>query len=138
MTETIAPQTGETSDNARRPKNPGRSSDRLRHRLRTIGAAIASLAAVGAVIGGLTGYWEAWKLVETELFHEKISAVQRDAVARPDVAPRLSLVVLPFANLNNDPEQDYFADAITTDLTTDLAQMPAALVIGRGTAEQAD
>jgi adenylate cyclase len=46
----------------------------------------------------------------------------------------LSLVVLPFANLNNDPEQDYFADSITTDLTTDLAQMPGAFVIGRGTA----
>jgi adenylate cyclase len=46
----------------------------------------------------------------------------------------LFLVVLPFANLNNDPEQDYFADAITTDLTTDLAQMPGAFVIGRGTA----
>jgi hypothetical protein len=33
---------------------------------------------------------------------------------------------LPFVNLNNDPEQDYFADAITTDLTTDLARMPGA------------
>ena len=32
-------------------------------------------------------------------------------------APRLSIVVLPFANLSNDPEQDYFADAITEDLT---------------------
>ena len=52
----------------------------------------------------------------------------------PDVAPRLSLVVLPFANLNIDPDQDYFADSITTDLTTDLAQMPDAFVIGRGTA----
>jgi TolB-like protein/Tfp pilus assembly protein PilF len=46
----------------------------------------------------------------------------------------LSLAVLPFANLNNDPEQDYFADAITTDLTTDLAQMPGSFVIGRETA----
>src|SRR5262249_14170087 len=43
-------------------------------------------------------------------------------------------VVLPFANLNNDPEQDYFADGITTDLTTDIEQMPDAFVIGRGTA----
>jgi TolB-like protein len=46
----------------------------------------------------------------------------------------LSLVVLPFANLSNDAEQDYFADGITTDLTTDLAQMPETFVIGRGTA----
>ena len=33
-------------------------------------------------------------------------------------APRLSIVVLPFANLSNDPEQGYFADGITEDLTT--------------------
>jgi adenylate cyclase len=35
-------------------------------------------------------------------------------------APRLSIVVLPFANLSSDPEQGYFVDAITDDLTTDL------------------
>jgi TolB-like protein len=43
----------------------------------------------------------------------------------------LSLVVPPFANVNNDAEQDYFADGITTDLTTGLAQMLDAFVIGR-------
>ena len=37
------------------------------------------------------------------------------------VAPRLSIVVLPFANLSNDPEQLYFADGVTGDLTTDLS-----------------
>jgi TolB-like protein len=39
--------------------------------------------------------------------------------------------VLPFANFSNDPEHDYFADAITTDLTTDLARSPSTFVIGR-------
>jgi hypothetical protein len=43
------------------------SSDRLRHRLRNIGAAIASVAAIGAVIGGLTGYWNAWKVISNDL-----------------------------------------------------------------------
>jgi len=38
-------------------------------------------------------------------------------------APRLSIVVLPFANLSNDPEQAYFADGITEDLTTDLSRL---------------
>jgi TolB-like protein/Flp pilus assembly protein TadD len=108
-------------------------SNRLRNRARNIGAAIGSVAAVGAVIGGLTGYWNAWKAVKTEIFHESQS-LQQNAAARPDVAPRLSLIVLPFANLNNDPEQNYFAEGITTDLTTDLGQMPGAFVIGRGTA----
>ena len=38
-------------------------------------------------------------------------------------APRLSIVVLPFANLSNDPDQQYFADGITEDLTTDLSRI---------------
>ena len=37
-------------------------------------------------------------------------------------APRLSIVVLPFSNLSGDPSQDYFADGITEDLTTDLSR----------------
>src|SRR5271155_6140876 len=49
-------------------------------------------------------------------------------------APRLSIVVLPFANLSNDPEQGYFADGITEDLTTDLSRLPDMFVISRNTA----
>ena len=41
-------------------------------------------------------------------------------------APRLSIVVLPFDNLSGDPEQDYFADGITDDLTTDLSHLRTA------------
>jgi adenylate cyclase len=49
-------------------------------------------------------------------------------------APRLSLVVLPFENLGGDPEQQYFADGITDDLTTDLSHVPDSFVIARDTA----
>jgi TolB-like protein/DNA-binding winged helix-turn-helix (wHTH) protein len=52
--------------------------------------------------------------------------------ARP--APRLSIVVLPFANLSDDREQQYFADGITEDLTTDLSRLAHMLVISRNTA----
>jgi adenylate cyclase len=52
----------------------------------------------------------------------------------PAVAPRLSIVVLPFANLSNDPEQQYFADGVTEDLTTDLSRISHMLVISRNTA----
>jgi adenylate cyclase len=52
--------------------------------------------------------------------------------ARP--APRLSIVVLPFANLSDDREQQYFADGITEDLTTDLSRLADMLVISRNTA----
>lgn len=112
---------------------PRRSVGRIRARLTLVGGALASIAIVGAVAGGLVVYWNVWKTVHTDALQEG-QKTQREAAARPDIAPRLSLVVLPFANLNNDPEQDYFADGITADLTTDLAQMPGAFVIGRGTA----
>jgi TolB-like protein/DNA-binding winged helix-turn-helix (wHTH) protein/Tfp pilus assembly protein PilF len=48
--------------------------------------------------------------------------------------PRLSIVVLPFANLSNDTDQQYFADGITDDLTTDLSRIPDMFVISRNTA----
>jgi adenylate cyclase len=50
------------------------------------------------------------------------------------IAPRLSIVVLPFANLGQDPEQQYFADGITEDLTTDLSRIAGMVVISRTTA----
>ena len=49
-------------------------------------------------------------------------------------APRLSIVVLPFTNLSEDREQQYFADGITEDLTTDLSRIPDMFVISRNTA----
>ena len=55
-------------------------------------------------------------------------------ISRPVVAPRLSIVVLPFANLSNDPDQQYFADGITEDLTTDLSRIANMFVISRNTA----
>ena len=54
--------------------------------------------------------------------------------AVPAVAPRLSIVVLPFINLSEDREQQYFADGITEDLTTDLSRLAGMLVISRNTA----
>jgi adenylate cyclase len=48
--------------------------------------------------------------------------------------PRLSIVVLPFANLNGDPEQEYFVDGVTESLTTDLSRISGSFVIGRNTA----
>jgi TolB-like protein/class 3 adenylate cyclase len=49
-------------------------------------------------------------------------------------APRLSIVVLPFANLSGNPEQDYFVDGVTESLTTDLSRISGSFVIGRHTA----
>ena len=52
----------------------------------------------------------------------------------PAEAARLSIVVLPFANLSNDPSQDYFADGVTENLTTELSRLHNSFVIARNTA----
>ena len=48
--------------------------------------------------------------------------------------PHLSIVVLPFANLGGDPEQEFFVDGVTETLTTDLSRIAGSFVIGRNTA----
>src|SRR6202007_3096111 len=52
----------------------------------------------------------------------------------PGALPRLSIVVLPFTNLSSDPEQEYFADGITADLTPDLSRIAGSFVIACSTA----
>ena len=56
------------------------------------------------------------------------------AAAPIPAAPRMSIVVLPFANLSDDREQQYFADGITEDLTTDLSRIAGMFVISCNTA----
>ena len=62
----------------------------------------------------------------------KANAHQTDPL--PSSAPRLSMVVLPFANIGGDPEQEYFVDGVTESLTTDLSRISGSFVIGRHTA----
>ncbi|MBO4222473.1 winged helix-turn-helix domain-containing tetratricopeptide repeat protein [Bradyrhizobium neotropicale] len=53
---------------------------------------------------------------------------------QPSTQPRLSLVVLPFGNLNGDPAQDYLGDVVTEDLTTALSRLRGSTVISAGSA----
>jgi adenylate cyclase len=85
----------------------------------------AALAALGVMIAG-GGWW-------------LLSANGPASVATkvPAEAARLSIVVLPFANLSGDPGQDYLVDALTDGLTTALARLArlrGGLVIARHTA----
>jgi TolB-like protein/tetratricopeptide (TPR) repeat protein len=57
-----------------------------------------------------------------------------DQWAAPPPLPRLSIVVLPFANFSNDPELEHFADGIIDDLSIDLSRIYGAFVIARNTA----
>jgi TolB-like protein len=59
---------------------------------------------------------------------------QPAALRTPITAPHLSMVVLPFANFGDDPEQDYFVDGVTESLTTDLSRISGSFVIARNTA----
>jgi TolB-like protein/class 3 adenylate cyclase len=56
------------------------------------------------------------------------------STAEKSLPPRLSIVVLPFANIGGDPEQEYFVDGVTESLTTDLSRIAGAFVIARNTA----
>jgi len=87
---------------------------------------VAALALAGLliIVGGL---WVLWSLPK-----KPTATVTATTAALP--APRLSIVVLPFSNLSDDREHEYFADGLTEDLTTDLSQLPRMLVISRNTA----
>ena len=62
------------------------------------------------------------------------ATVTSNAPAARAEAAHLSIVVLPFTNLSGDPSQDYFADGITENLTTDLSRIRNSFVIARNTA----
>ena len=64
------------------------------------------------------------------------SATLRPAASLPNKhePPRLSMVVLPFANLSGDPSHEHFVDGATENLTTDLSRIRRAVVMGRNTA----
>jgi TolB-like protein len=80
-----------------------------------------ALAALIAIAGG------AWYLVGAN----RIANLAPKAPAGP---AHLSIVVLPFANLSGDAAQDYFADGITENLTTELSRIHDSFVIARNTA----
>jgi TolB-like protein/DNA-binding winged helix-turn-helix (wHTH) protein len=90
-------------------------SSRTRHRF---WGAIVAAVIVPIVLVGVMAIWN-W---HSPWFGEAPSV------------PRLSIIVLPFANLGSDPDQEYFVDAITEDLTADLSHVAGSFVIGRNTA----
>ena len=63
--------------------------------------------------------------------HAKPTAAPTQEKSAP---PRLSMVVLPFANIGGDPEQEHFVDGVTESLTTDLSRIRGAYVVARNTA----
>jgi eukaryotic-like serine/threonine-protein kinase len=101
-------QTGVTTDRARQ----------TRFSRRDVLATAGTLALMLAVVAGFSA--------------DKLREWLRPITA----APIKSLAVLPLQNLSGDPQQDYFADGITDELTTDLAQISALRVTSRTSAMQ--
>jgi adenylate cyclase len=99
---------------------------------RRFGVFQAILAA--GVVGMLCAGYAAWRIWPDQ--NSPAVTVEEGVAATPQIqrAARLSIVVLPFQNLSNDPEQEYFADAITDDLTTDLSRIAGSFVIAPTTA----
>ena len=99
-------------------------------------------ASVFAAIGVAGGTWWGWpqsSSQEVSVIVPTAAGQQRPAAPDPTKfqtasTARLSIVVLPFSNLSTDPDQEYFADAITDDLTTDLSRISDSFVIARNTA----
>jgi TolB-like protein len=94
--------------------------------------AIAASAAAALIIAA--GAWWLWPTTKPSSVPATALAPQAAPISPQVGARRMSIVVLPFANLNNDSDQQYFTDGITDDLTTDLSRIPDMLVISRNTA----
>jgi len=102
------------------PVTPAAStSQKRRFGLAPLAAALAALLVV--VAGG------AWWFLNA-------NRPESVATKAPAEAARLSIVVLPFANLSGDPGQDYLVDALTDELTTSLARISGSFVIAHNTA----
>jgi TolB-like protein len=100
-------------------------------RVRTIFA-----GSLGAIAIGMAAWWAMPNRNSPNLSTEAPAAAgpHSPAVVVGASVRRLSIVVLPFVNLSNNPDQEYFADAITDDLTTDLSRISGSFVIAPTTA----
>jgi TolB-like protein/class 3 adenylate cyclase len=119
-----------------------------------VAARLESIAKPGAICLSEQAYWQVKGRLDlavsdlgpTQLKNIaepiRVYSLEIGAAAKPMPAPmpeksappRLSIVVLPFANIGGDPSHEHFVDGVTESLTTDLSRIRGSFVIGRNTA----
>jgi TolB-like protein/class 3 adenylate cyclase len=119
------------------PEPPAAMPPRRRWRPAVIGLIAAGTAALTIAAAS----WSLWPVARTapsavpSLGASDNPVMPATASQPPSAAARrLSIVVLPFTYLGDDPAQEYLADGITEDLTTDLSRIEDSFVIARNTA----
>jgi len=79
-----------------------------------------------------------WKKLESSVAALVRGTGEEGSAAEPAASPvqkvRASICVLPFVNMSGEPEQEYFSDGISEDITTDLSKISALEVVARNTA----
>jgi adenylate cyclase len=108
-------------------------SDMHKARRRYAAALAAGLACAGALLTAWL-YLEPAGETSAQPRSPGVLATPVAEASGPTSARPLSIVVLPFTNLAHDPEQEYFAEGMTEDLTTDLSRIPGSFVIAPNTA----
>lgn len=101
---------------------------KLKSGVRSFRYVIVAIAGVGAVLGGLAGYWNAYQTARGVVQGSLLSVV-----GTLDAGP-ISIVVLPFNNFTGDPRQSYIADGLTAAVTADLSRIRDAFVVSAATA----
>jgi TolB-like protein len=105
-------------------------------------ALLGGIIGLSGVIAAGFGIWDTYTSTATRIFPPTASSPvntstppTQSGLATPVApAPRLSIIILPFTNISSDPEQEYFADGLVEDLTTELSRYEGLFVIARSTA----